>query len=162
MPQLEILQGTLGCDPQFKSVVQNRSASSRLGLLHGYLGCGIVESVLEGKKRQERRIERKADKTANEIKVIYAKANAASGNIPGQTSTSSPINMDTITDKLSSFFQNQTGGSNTGVAIPPAQQTGQQQNPPPADDGQIFGMDKTTAMIAGAGVLTAAYFIFKK
>jgi hypothetical protein len=40
MARLEILQGNLGANPNFKYVVTNRSKMSRYGMLNGSVGCG--------------------------------------------------------------------------------------------------------------------------
>lgn len=40
MARIEILQGTLGSNPNLKHIITNRSKMSRYGLLSGSLGCG--------------------------------------------------------------------------------------------------------------------------
>lgn len=144
MPNLEILQGTLGCDQAFAPIVKNRSSAARLGLISGYVGCSVVGGVMEGvdtilggkksaakkvarqekhavakSKRVDSRLVKKdkkaTNKTAHKIQVISARQK---GNTTApEDGGGQPVNADNVTDRLNTFMQNSgfsMPGSNTG------------------------------------------------
>jgi hypothetical protein len=159
MPQLEIIQGVLGCT-EFKSVGENRITASRLGCLSGYVGYnGVVGEVLEGlfrsKAERMQRLQMRTDRQLAKLKIKHAADfQAPSAPLDATIPNSNPYpaaasgGVSQLQTLLSPDGQSNTPG------LPMA--------PPPSN--KIFGMDKTMVMVlGGAAVLGGGiYFMTKK